>query len=83
MSLKLCPGDHHHAAPCVTCDEDKKRCDLCWEENPDDQHDDLRDFRVWPDDRDSQVMRLCKSCWERAQRRGKYSDEERGDRWES
>jgi len=70
MSLKLCPGDHHHAAPCVTCDEDQKRCDLCWEENPGDQHDDLRKF---DDDEVGAHWMLCKTCWKRAQRA--YRDE--------
>lgn len=60
--LKVCPGDHQVDAPCVTCDEDARRCDLCWEENPEDQHDDLR---TCTDDFTGRPWRLCKDCHRR------------------
>lgn len=66
MSLKTCDGEHHILAACDTCKEDDKRCDLCWEEHPDDQHDDLRPYRFYPDDGDPETKYLCKGCWRRA-----------------
>lgn len=80
MSLKLCPGEHQVNAPCVTCDEDAKRCDLCWEENPDDQHDDLRPYRVFPEDGEPTTLRLCKPCYREARTSEPYDppkDDER------
>ena len=62
MSLKLCPGEHLVNAPCLTCDQDALRCDLCWQDNPDDQHDDLRSL----DDDEGSPWRLCAICYRKA-----------------
>jgi len=81
VSLKVCEGDHHYAAACVTCDEDAKRCDICWEDNPEDQHDDLRPYRLWSNWNDGRpedvtTLNLCKSCYR------KFRDGERIEREE-